>query len=61
VLAPALAAASLVLSRSVVAWYLVTQAASSAGIRIIKVAPDLSALTGVGVMSSALHLWLSSK
>jgi hypothetical protein len=49
-----LAVASLVLNHSVVAWYLVTQVASSTGVRIIKAAPDLSALTGVGVASSAL-------
>jgi hypothetical protein len=60
-LAPALAPAFLSLSRSVAAWHLATQAASSAGVRIIKAAPDLSALTGVGVASSALRLWLSSK
>jgi hypothetical protein len=60
-LAPALAAASLVLSHSVAAWYLTTEAVSSAGVRIIKAAPDLSALTGVGAASSTLRLWLSSK
>jgi hypothetical protein len=58
---PALTAASFVLSRSVAAWYLATQAASLAGIRIIKAAPDLSALTGVGAASSTLRLWLSSE
>jgi hypothetical protein len=56
-----LAATSLILSRSVVAWYLATQAASLAGVRIIKAALDLSALTGVGATSSTLRLWLSSK
>jgi hypothetical protein len=60
-LAPALAAASFVLSRSVAAWYFVTQAASSVGVYIIRAAPDLSALTGVIAASSTLCLWLSSK
>jgi hypothetical protein len=49
-----LVAASFVLSRFVAAWYLVTQAASSAGIHIIKAAPDLSALMGVRAMTSTL-------
>jgi hypothetical protein len=56
-----LVAASLSLSRSVAAWHLVTQAASSADVRIIKAAPDLSALTGVRDVNSTLRLWLSSK
>jgi hypothetical protein len=60
-LALALAAASLSLSYSVAACHLVTQAASLAGVRIIKAPPDLSALTGVRDMSSTLRLWLSSK
>jgi hypothetical protein len=60
-LALALVTASLSLSRSIAACHLVTQAASSAGVRIIRAAPDLSALTGVGATSSALRLWLSSK
>jgi hypothetical protein len=45
----------------VAAWYLVTQVASSAGVRIIRAAPDLSAWTGVGAASSTLRLWLSSE
>jgi hypothetical protein len=45
----------------VVAWYLMTQAASSVGVRIIMAAPDLSALTGVRAASSTLRLWLSSE
>jgi hypothetical protein len=56
-----LVATFLILSRSVAAWYLVTQAASSAGVRIIKAVPDLSALMGVRAVSSTLRLWLSSK
>jgi hypothetical protein len=49
------------LSRSVVAWYLATQAASSAAVRIITAVPDLSAFTGVGPASSALRLCLNNK
>jgi hypothetical protein len=45
----------------VAAWYFATQAAASAGVRIIRAAPDLSALTGVIAASSTLRLWLSSK
>jgi hypothetical protein len=60
-LTPALAAASLILSRSVATWNLTTQAASSAGVYIIKATPDLSALMGVRAASSTLCLWLSSK
>jgi hypothetical protein len=60
-LAPALAAASFILSRSVAAWYLVTQVASSAGIRIIKAVPDLSALMGVRAATSTLRLWLNNE
>jgi hypothetical protein len=60
-LAPALAAASFALSRSVAAWHFVTQAASSAGVRFIRAALVLSALTGVIATSSTLRLWLRSK
>jgi hypothetical protein len=35
--------------------------ASSAGIRILKVAPTLSALAGVKAIGSALRLWLHSE
>jgi hypothetical protein len=45
----------------VVAWYLATQAASSAGVRIIRAALDMSALMGVGAASSTLRLWLNSE
>jgi hypothetical protein len=54
-------AASLNLSRSVIAWHFVTQAAASAAVRIITAVPDLSAFTGVGPASSALCLCLSDK
>jgi hypothetical protein len=33
----------------------------SAGVHIIRAAPDLSALTGDMAVSSTLRLWLSSK
>jgi hypothetical protein len=58
---PGLATTSLNLSRSAAAWYLATQAASSAVVRIIMAAPDLSAFMGVGPPSSALRLCLNNK
>jgi hypothetical protein len=53
--------ASFALSRSVAAWYFATQAASSAGVRIIRVALALSTLAGVITVGSTLRLWLHSK
>jgi hypothetical protein len=52
---------SFALSRSVTAWYLAIQAASSAGIRILKAAPPLSAMAGVKDAGSTLRLWLHNE
>lgn len=54
--APAWATASRCFSRFVAAWSLVTQATSSAAVRIITTAPDQSTFTRVGPVSSALRL-----
>jgi hypothetical protein len=52
---------SFVLSRSVAAWYFVTQAAASVGVRISNAALALSALAGVKAAGSPLRLWLHSE
>jgi hypothetical protein len=52
---------SFALSHSIAAWYLAIQAASLAGIHILKVAPALSALAGVTAAGSALRLRLHSE
>jgi Na+-transporting NADH:ubiquinone oxidoreductase subunit NqrC len=49
---------SFALSRSIAAWYLAIQAASSADVCIIKAALALSALAGVMAAGSALRLRL---
>jgi hypothetical protein len=56
-----LTAAFFALSRSVTAWHLATQAASSVGVRIIRAAPALSALAGVMAADSALRLRLHNE
>jgi hypothetical protein len=56
-----LTAASFVLSRSVTAWHLVTQAASFGDVRIIRAALALSALAGVIAIGSAMRLRLHNE
>jgi hypothetical protein len=49
---------SFALSRSITAYYIAIQAASSASVCIIKAVLALSPLVGVMAASSALRLWL---
>jgi hypothetical protein len=56
-----LTTASFTLSHSVTAWYFATQAASSAGVHIIRAVLALSTLAGVMIAGSALRLWLHSE